>query len=159
MITSRPTVEGFLIFIRNAMGISPTILPDNAWSINFSYLLSVEVVYRAIAKASPVLYTVAVYNLAGSNLLTYAQDLPDAPPVPGTEPPLPFFQAMRKKWNTNGFVSGVIQSASDVTTSESMVVMEAAKDFTLANLQQIKDPWGRAYLAIAQDTGTLWGLS
>ena len=33
------------------------------------------------------------------------------------------------------------------------------KDFTLANLQNLKTPYGRQYLAWAQAYGPLWGLS
>jgi hypothetical protein len=36
---------------------------------------------------------------------------------------------------------------------------EAMKTFTLANLQNLKTPWGREYLAIAQRAGTTWGLT
>ena len=31
-----PTVAGFLLFIRNVMGISPLVLPDNSPTINWA---------------------------------------------------------------------------------------------------------------------------
>ncbi len=41
-----------------------------------------------------------------------------------------------------------------------MVVQEAAKNFTLANLQNLKTPWGRTYLGFAQAYGpSIIGLS
>jgi len=33
------------------------------------------------------------------------------------------------------------------------------KDLSLADLQMLQDPWGRRYLMIAQQFGSLWGLS
>lgn len=100
-----------------------------------------------VAGTVPVsIYTLAVYNLAGDNVINYAPDI--AAPPNNT-----YFADLRKSFDTNGFVSGVIQSASDESTSESMVVQEAAKNFTLANLQNLKTPWGRTYLAFAQSYG------
>ena len=76
------------------------------------------------------------------------------------DPGLPFFAFTRKQWNLNGFVSGVISGSADETTSQQLVVQEAAKNFTLANLQQLKDPYGRQYLAFAQSYGPeTWGMN
>lgn len=154
-----PTLAGFLDFVRTYMGITTTILPDASPVIDMSFCVALELVYEAIQCASPRLYNLAVYNLAGSTLIAYAQDLPEAAIVPGSDPPLPFFAYYRALWNVNGFVTGVVQASADESTSQSLVVMEAAKNFTLANLAQLKDPYGRAYLAIAQDAGDIWGLS
>ena len=154
-----PTRVGFLAFIRTRMGIPTNVLPDNSDYIDVSFGLSLEITNRGIQCLSPTLYTEAVYNLGGSILLNVAQDLPNAPTVPGSEPPIAYFAFARKQFNMNGFVSGVIQSAGDEGTNESMVVQEAAKNFTLANLQQLKDPYGRAYLSIVQSYGDIWGLS
>ena len=71
-----------------------------------------------------------------------------------------FFAYNRAQYNMLGFVSGVIQAAADEVTSESMLVPDALKGLTLANLQQLKDPWGRNYLQWAQDYGpAAWGVS
>jgi hypothetical protein len=40
-----------------------------------------------------------------------------------------------------------------------MATPDFVKTLTLANLQQLKTPWGRQYLAYAQSAGPLWGLS
>lgn len=154
-----PTRAGFLAFIRTRMGIPSSVLPDDSDYIDVALGLALDVTNRGVQCLSPTLYTEAVYNLGGSILLNVAQDADGAPPVPGSEPPMAYFAFARKKFNMNGFVSGVIQSAGDEGTSESMVVQEAAKNFTLANLQQLKDPYGRAYLAIVQSYGDIWGLS
>lgn len=152
-----PTLAGFTDFVANQMGISTTILPSNSPTINMAYCVAMQIVNRAICSVSPLMYQLAVYNLAGSNVLNYGQDLPDAAVYKNK---LPFFAYTRKYYNMLGFVSGVIQSAADESTSESLVVQKAAENFTLANLQQLKDPYGRQYLAIAQSYGpSAWGVT
>lgn len=159
VLETTPTRAGFLVFIRDRMGIPVEVLPDDSEWIDLSYELSLEIANAGIDDIAPKLYTQAVYNLGGSTLLSVAQDAAGAPTIPGSEPPVAYFAFARKQFNVNGFVSGVIQSANDETTGETMVVQEAAKNFTLANLQQLKDPYGRAYLAIVQSYGDIWGLS
>ena len=78
------------------------------------------------------------------------------PDVPGQT----YFARQRKKFNINGFVSGVVQGSADESTSVSMVVQDAAKAFTLANIQQMKTVYGRQYLALAQSYGpATWGIT
>ena len=170
-----PTLAGFVNFVRNVMGIDAEVLPTDSPVIPFALAVAMAIVNTALQAVSlptvdaagvPIsggqsIYTLAVYNLAGSNLLAYAQDLPDAETVAGSgDPGLPFFAWTRQQFNINGFVSGVIDSSADETTSQHLVVQEAAKNFTLANLQQLKDPYGRQYLALAQSYGpTTWGMN
>lgn len=170
-----PTLAGFVAFIRAVMGINTTILPTDSAVIKMAFAVALAIVNPALRKvALPAadsagvelnsggltIYALAVYNLAGDNLINYAQDLPDASFVEGSNPPLPFFQWTRKQWNINGFVSGVIESTSDEGTSERMVVQEAAQNFTLSDIQNLKTPYGRQYLAFAQMYGpTTWGVS
>lgn len=177
----QPTLAGFLSFVRQTMAIPADILPDNSPVIAMAFAIALAIVNPALRiipipsqdSASVTLnagglsiYALAVYNLAASNLLQYAQDLPDAPLVHGSggpngnPPGLPFFAWTRQRLNINGFVSGVVQSTSDEGSSTSLVVQDAAKDFTIANLAQLKDIYGRTYLALAQSAGpTTWGLS
>jgi hypothetical protein len=166
----QPTLAGFQSFIVNVMGINTTILPADSPVIAMALGVALGIVNQALLAAGcgpsipgvpPIsFYTLAVYNLAGSNLLSYAQDQPDAPNVPGSNPPAPFFQNLRQKWDLLGFVSGVVTAAGDEGTNTTLIVQEAAKNFTLANLQQLKDPYGRQYLAIAQSYGpSIVGLS
>jgi hypothetical protein len=151
----QPTLAGFLAFIRAYMNIQGDVLPDDAPVIADSLAVALEIVNRAIACASSLMYTKAVYNLAGSTLLQWAVDNPELPAPKNT-----FFQDLRTLYNINAFTPGVVQAAADVTTSASILVIEAAKNFTLGNLQNLKDPYGRAYLAIAQDYGpAVWGLT
>lgn len=150
----QPTVAGFLSFIRLQMGISATVLPDDSVYIGWAYAVAVEIVNLEISCISKLMYALAVYNLAGDNLVNYAQDNPDLTPPDNT-----FFADLRTAWDITGFVAGVIQSSADVTTSESLLVPDFMQGLTMADLQNLKTPYGRAYLAIAQRTGTIWGVS
>lgn len=171
----QPTLAGFLGFIRGVMGISTDVLPDDSPVIPFALSLALAVVNKALrAVALPAtdsagaslnsggwsLYALAVYNFAGDRLINYAQDATNAPKVDGSNPPMAFFAWARKQWNINSFVSGVISGSADLTTSQSLVVQEAAKFFTLSDLQQLKTPYGRTYLGLAQAFGpSTWGMS
>jgi len=143
------------------MGITTAHLPDNSPWIPLCFCLAKDLVFIEILAASPLFYQQAVYNLAASNLLNFAQDpVPTVVYPPGDPAGLGFFAYTRKTYNMLGFVSGVIQAAADESTSESMVVPDAFKDFTVANLQQLKDPYGRFYLGVAQSYGpAVWGLT
>jgi hypothetical protein len=176
MTAPQPTLAGFQDFIVNTMQISTTVLPSSSPVIPFAFSVALAIVNQAL-QCVPVpstdaagvslnsggytIYALAVYNLAGSNLLAYAQDLPDAPVVKGSgDPGLPFFAWTRQQWQINAFVSGVVQSTADESTSMSLVVQDAAKMFTLANLQQLKDPYGRQFLALSQSYGpSTFGIS
>lgn len=158
-----PTLAGFLTFIRGNMGINTTVLPDDAPVIPMAFQIAMDLVNCDLNIASPDIYTLAVYNLGGDNIINFAPDV--QPPVPyaavsDNPGDLPFFQYLRSKWKLLDFNSGVVQSTGDEGTNVSLVVQEAAKNFTIANLQQLKTPWGRQYLSFAQSYGpTIWGLS
>jgi hypothetical protein len=157
-LDTSPTLGGFITFLRNVAQISTANLPDNTPVIEIAFDVAMLIVNQQLNLASASIYTLAVYNLATSNLLTYAPD-PAGPYGPPPAAQENYFSDIRKKWNVLDFIPGVIQSSNDNGTGESMVVIEAAKDFTLANLQQLKDPYGRQYIAFAQSVGTLWGLT
>lgn len=171
-----PSLAGFITFLRTVVGITTTVLPDNSAVIPMAYEIARTIVNPALAcvggppfppQANPVvsIYALAVYNLGTDNVYNYAQDLPGAAIIPGSVDPatgigLPFFAYARKTWNIFGFVSGVVESTGDETTNVSLVVQEAAKNFTLSDLQNLKTPYGRRYLSMAQQYGpTIWGLS
>ncbi|EIT8514383.1 hypothetical protein L3L93_005339, partial [Salmonella enterica] len=106
---------------------------------------AVEWVNPDIACVTPNLYTVAVYNLGASFLVNY-----------GIES---VFAEFRKEYGLNNFKAGVITGAGDNSTSAQRLVPDFFKDLSLADLQMLQDPWGRRYLMIAQQFGSLWGLS
>lgn len=151
-----PTLAGFQDFITNVMGINSTVLPTSSVIIPAVYNLAINTVNQAlqcIDNANPAqatIYAFAVYNLAGDFLVNYAQDQ-----VGQT-----FFSDLRKSLGLNSAVLGIINSTSDVSTSQGMIVPEWASNLTFANLQSLKTPWGRNYLGFAQSYGsTIWGIS
>jgi hypothetical protein len=112
---------------------------------SLAYGGAVEWVNQDIEMVMPQFYTVAVYNLGASFLVNY-----------GTES---VFAEFREKLKLNDFKAGVITGARDNATSAQRLVPDFFKDLSLADLQMLKDPWGRRYLMIAQQFGSLWGLS
>lgn len=166
-----PTLAGFNVFVRQVMQIDPLYLPTDSPLITYAYQSALMVVNPALAGAgrwpSPwfpgmpmvdpsvlaidqwSVYAMAVYNLGGSNVVNYAQD----------QPGRVFFKEMRANLGLSKFTPGVVAGTSDQGTAVSYLNPEFMKEMTLANLQQIKDPWGRAYLMIAQDYGGIWGIS
>jgi hypothetical protein len=144
-----PTQAGFLAFIRNEMGITTTQLPDNSPSITVAYGVALDIVSDWLVGLGVYPYMLAVYNLAGDRLINYAPD----------QTGQTFFADARAAYKINSFTAGVIQSAGDQGTSESMLTPEFAKGLTLMDLQNLKTPYGRTYLQFAQSTGTLWGLT
>ncbi len=165
MTAPQPTLAGFIAFVQNTMGIKPTILPPTSPYIRYAFANALAIVNPALqvvcipdADAAGAylnsggwtVYAEAVYNLAADNLINYAPD----------QPGRRYFAKLRKKINITGFTSGIVSAAADESTSVSLVVQEAAKNFTLANIQSLKTPYGRAYLGFAQSYGpSTWGMN
>ena len=148
-----PTLAGFLAFVRSQMGVPASALPDDSAYLVWAYDVALELVNQNLQCASPTIYMLAVYNCAASNLLAFAQDVPQDPPVT-----LGYFAALRKQFNMNAFTLPV-SSGSDEGTSTSYVVPEFLSSLSLADLGYLTNPYGRQYLAFAQRYGTVWGLS
>jgi hypothetical protein len=150
-----PTLAGFVAFIANVMGITSAQLSPTDPAIALSYNLAINTVNCQLQvvpnhdPTQPTIYAWAVYNLAGDQLINYASDIS----------PSTFFETMRSNWKINSFVSGVLSSQSDGTTSSSTEVPESLKELSLSDLQNLKTPYGRVYLSIAQKAGTMWGIS
>lgn len=70
-----------------------------------------------------------------------------------------YFATLRRQFNLTGFVSGVISASNDESTGQSILNPDFMKGLTLGNLQNLKTPYGRQYLAFAQDYGQIWGVS
>ncbi len=95
-----------------------------------------------------------VYNLGGDNLINFAPDS-----LLGTPPDM-FFSTYRAKNNISSFLAGVVNSAGDQGTSGGLTVGKGLQNMTIANLQNLKTPWGRTYLSFAQRSGmNPWGVS
>lgn len=165
-IASTPSLADFTAsFVTGQMGVP--VAAQNATAIGNAYQVAIATVNLQLACIQSPIYTLAVYNLAASFLVNFAQDptpLPTGyPTLPSTNPqspaPLPYWTGLRAQWRINDFTAGVVNSSSDEGTSVSLTVPEAFQNLTIGDLQRLKDVYGRTYLAIAQDAGTLWGLS
>lgn len=155
-----PTLAGFQTFITTVMGISSGNLSPTNPVIAFVYNLAINMVNLAIDHlpnadpTQPTMYAVAVYNYAGDALIQLAQDA-----TPSFTPPLSYFVELRQMYGLNSVPTGMISSSGDQGTNSSYVVPDFAQTLQLMDLQQMKTPYGRMYLSIAQNYGTLWGLS
>ncbi|WP_337049963.1 hypothetical protein [Serratia fonticola] len=150
MVSLTPTLPGFVVFVRNFMGITPGDLPDDSPFIELAFESAREfmAVYPCFSGIA-LLYTQAVYNLGGTYLLRWADDTP----------PSTYFDDKRDKYGMNAFRAGVLTSSSDESTSQSMAVGQAMSNLTLADLQMAQDPYGRHALAFLMELGDIWGIS
>lgn len=144
-----PTLAGFLLFIRNIMGITAAQLPDNSPYITDAYAMAGEIVSDQMAVFSQIIYTRMYYNFGADYLLNNAQDTS----------PSTVFTDTRRTMNLNGFVAGVITNAGDDGTGAAITPPDSMKNLTLSDLQLLKTTYGRQYLADAQRLGELWGYS
>lgn len=156
-----PTQAGFLDFIRNVMGVPVQALSDSAPIIGFVYNVALNLANQAFRllpnanQALPNLYATLVYNLAADFLINFAPDDPSAPAPYNT-----FWTDLRATLKINSPAFGIISSASDQGTSTSYMIPESLNNLTLADLQNLKTPYGRFYLGLAQSFGpSVWGLT
>ena len=73
-----PTLAGYLLWIRNFMGVPVSALPDNSIYITYSFAAAQEIVPDELNLVSAFNYTDATYNLAAHILITTVQDQPGA---------------------------------------------------------------------------------
>jgi hypothetical protein len=139
----------FQYFIYSVMLIPVAYLPTTSPTIAEAFAVSQCTVDPFIRQASPVYYNLAFYNFGGDYIINNAVDVEcDA-----------YFENLRKKWNINGFVAGVVQSTSDMSTSTSLKVPEVYDNLSPFDLQLNKTPYGRQYMAIASKFSDIWGIS
>lgn len=144
-----PTLAGFVTFCRSVAGITLTVMPDGDPGFDEAFAFSQEWIPKQLNTASPLLFTAATYNWGVSLILEFQPD------QSGEN----FFKVMRDKYKVNNFVPGVISSAADQATSESLTVGEALANMSIVDLQRAADPFGRRALGILMKLGPLWGLS
>jgi len=131
------------------MGITTTDLPANSIFYTYAYDVAIQIVPYMLCAVGGTIYMLTVYNLAGDNLVNFAQDTP----------PSTFFSTLRATLNINDPALGVVASSGDQGTNTSYLNPDFMKGFTLSNLQNLKTPWGRIALGYMQRTGTIWGLT
>jgi hypothetical protein len=122
----------------------------------------------AVAEVSPVAYDanpskpfVANSVDPGVNLVSVAIQPNPGPAIvlAGAAMSSTYFYRARSTYGINRFAPGVVTSTGDQGTNVGLLNPKFMQNLTLADLQYMKTPWGRAYLSISQKFGSLWGLS
>lgn len=144
-----PNVTDFTTFLRTVVGINVDYLPDGSADITNAFDIAMYWVSPRLCLIPGNLYSLAVYNLGADFVITYAQD----------QAGRTYFFDLRKSLGISLFMPGVITGTSDTSTAQSILNPEMFKNLTLGDLQNLKTIYGRAYLNIAQQQGTLWGMS
>lgn len=144
-----PTLEGFKTFVRDIMQVPGGAVPPDG-VLNMVFRLANDLVIRDLRLIDGSLYTDCVYNLAASYLLKFAQDTANSTP-PG------YWAGVREKLGMNSGTVGLIQSSSDNGTSQSWMIPDSLKNLSLADLDAMRNPYGRFYLSIMQQYGSVWG--
>jgi len=148
-IANTPTLEGFIAWAQAVMGIPTTAMSPDDPGWNYAFSIAKDIVPTDFAYQVPDIYTLTVYNWAGSQLLQFQQDIRGQT----------YFAQLRKDFGINNFVAGVVNAAGDVSTHEALSIGHGLRDLSLLDLQRIKDPYGRVALSYMQQLGTLWGLT
>jgi hypothetical protein len=144
-----PNAADLYTFLTTVAGVPTTALPSDSPYITWALSYAEEMTLLVLRAVGQDYYCFAVYCLATSFLLNWCPDTP-----PGT-----FFADARKSMNLTSFTPGVVNSAADQGTSDSLLSPEFLQGLTLGQLQALKDPFGRAWLAAQQDLGAIWGIS
>lgn len=153
-----PTFAGFQWFVSNSMNVPPANMPDPEW-MQYCYDMAMNLAYWGLQgvpsqPTSPSIYAMAVYNLGAHFLVEYTMD------DPTVSPPSTYWADLRKSLGIGSFSPGLLTSASDQGTSEGMQIPPSILNgITFGNLEMMKTPWGRAYLSIAGQWGSIWGLT
>jgi hypothetical protein len=157
--TPAPNLPDFINWFYAITGVPQTaIAPDSVW-FTYAYNYAIAIVNTQLACVAGPIYMLAVYNLATDFIFNWAPDLPGSLYPTNNPDKLGYFAYLRDKWGLTNFVAGVINASSDVSTSQSFTVPKFVDDLNMSDLQNMKTPWGRQYLALAQKVGTLWGLT
>lgn len=114
-----------------------------------SLLVATATVNNNLSLVDGNLYTLAVYNLGADRLINYAPD-------PSGQR---YFSGLRARYRITDAALGIVAGGSDQGSSSTYLNPEQMRLFTLADMQNLKTPYGREYLGIAQSYGTLWGLT
>jgi hypothetical protein len=165
MSYAAPTLAGFISFVQTFLAPPAPFDPTTDGTMDFAFQVSCQIVYQGLQLVtSPIgpvnpdwqLYSLAVYNLGTDTLINYVQDGPNAPVY---KDDMPYWQWLRSKYGINDFQPGLVTSSADQGTSVGFQVLPQIASMTMANLQQLKTPFGRRYLAFAGQWGPLWGLT
>jgi hypothetical protein len=143
-----PNITDFLSFVADNMQIPSSALPAGSPWPQYALDRAINLVFSIPAVAATD-YTIAVYNCAGHILLGLAPD----------QTGQTYFQTARVSFDMLEASSGVIASSGDQGTYNAFAVPESLTKLTVGDLYFFKTPWGREYLAYAQDFGEIAGLT
>lgn len=148
-----PNLPDYALFVANVMDINPLYLPATSPFLSYALDQAIALVVPpgrpCLAPSGGIGYTLAVYNCAGHIQIRITPDQTDRD----------FFACKRREFDLLKPSYGVVTSTSDDGTSVTLATPDALRNLTLGDLDFIKTPWGRTYLAYAQDFGGIWGLS
>lgn len=149
MTPTAAQLAAFQDFITNTMQVSVGVLPSASPVIVTSLSIALEFVNQQINIISTDLYTLALNNLAADLLIRWASD----------QPGQNYFANARTAFGLNTFMTGAVSGSKDESTSVSLKMPKFYENLSVFDLQCMQTPYGRQYLAIAQQFGTLWGLT
>ena len=139
----------FTNYLVSPVGLDNYVLPPASQIITDAFNYALDIVHPFIASVSTVQYDLAVYGLGADYVINYAQD----------QPGRLTFATLRNDFHINQFTPGVVGSTSNAQTASGLTVPTAMQGLQIGDLQNLKTPWGRQYLQIAQMVGPDMGLS
>lgn len=146
---SAPNATDLYTFLTTVAGVPTGALPSGSPYVTWALSYAEEQTLRVLCLIGRDYYCFAVYCLATSFLLNWCPDTP----------PSTFFADARADMKLTSFTPGVVNSAADQGTSDSLLSPDFLKGLTLGQLQALRDPYGRQWLAMMQDNGPIWGIS
>lgn len=146
---STPNLTDFSSWVYTSMEIPTAALPaDSPW-LQYAFDQAINLVVH-FPHVPALTYVLAVYNCAGHLLVKNTMD----------QSRQNFFKCLRESLNLIAPEIGIIQASSNNGSSNSFAIGEGMQNMTIGDLNFYKTPWGRDYLAYAQDCGpSIWGLS
>ena len=88
-------------------------------------------------------YVLAVYHFGADRFIRLAQDDGQGQ----------FYQAQRASFGVLDFRPGVVMASGDGPTSQTLVVPDWYREIPMFAQEMLKTPWGREYIAYAQQYG------
>lgn len=147
--STQPNATDLYTFLTTVAGVPTAALPSNSAYIPWALSYAEEKTLMVLYAVGQDYYCFAVYCLATSFLINWCPDQTNQT----------YFADLRKMWDLTGFVGGTVQASADQSTSESLLAPDFLKGLTLGQLQNLRDPYGRQWLAMQQDLSNIWGIS
>lgn len=159
---STPNIADYTTFLQN-IGMNTTVLPANSPWIGYAFDQAVTLTnsygqfgsaacYGGVS-APNISYTLAVYNCGAHIQIKITPDQTGQTFFTGLRSPPP------NGYGLVQFVPGVVDTAGDQGTDAGLVVADFFKNITLMDLNFLLTPYGREYLAYAQQYGGIFELS